>query len=406
MSEVIRMPRRTVAVAAAAVAALAAGTLPAQAAPAGPGGPKLRLGTVRQADNPRDVVRGSYIVTLKSGTKAPSAAGARIAARYGGRISHTYTRALNGYAVELGPVQARRLAADPAVASVAEDVRLRASATQTGPVWGLDRIDQPALPLDSRYTSPNGGGAGVTVYVVDTGVRISHKEFGGRARNGYDFIGKDKVAQDSNGHGTHVAATAAGATYGVAKKAKVVGVRVLNANGEGTLAQVIAGIDWVTKNAVKPAVANLSLGGGVSVELDKAVRASIASGVTYTVAAGNEGIPAGALSPSRVKQAIVVGATNRWDERSYFSNWGPAVDLFAPGEDIRSASHKSDTGTVSFDGTSMAAPHAAGAAALYLAAHPKATPATVEKGLVGKAAAGQIRDSRIGSPNRLLQVSP
>ncbi|MFD5026261.1 S8 family peptidase [Streptomyces sp. NPDC058373] len=404
MSEVIRIPRRTAAVAAAAVAALAVGTLPAQAAPAGPGGPEL--GTVRQADNPRDVVRDSYIVTLKSGTKAPSAAGAKLASRYGGKISHTYQRALNGYAVKLNAVQARRLAADPAVASVAQDVKVRASATQTDPTWGLDRTDQRTLPLDGRYTSPDGGGAGVTVYVIDTGIRISHKEFGGRARDGYDFIGKDKVAQDANGHGTHVAATAVGATYGVAKKAKAVGVRVLNANGEGTLAQVIAGIDWVTKNAVKPAVANLSLGGGVSPELDKAVRASIASGVTYTVAAGNEGLPAETVSPSRVKQAITVGASNRRDERSYFSNWGPTVDLFAPGEDIKSASHKNDTGSVSFDGTSMAAPHAAGAAALYLAANPKAAPSAVEKGLVGSASAGQLRDSRIGSPNRLLQVAP
>ncbi|MFD4987167.1 S8 family peptidase [Streptomyces sp. NPDC058374] len=404
MSEVTRIPRRTAAVAAAAVAALAVGTLPAQAAPAGPGGPEL--GTVRQADNPRDVVRDSYIVTLKSGTKAPSAAGAKLASRYGGKISHTYQRALNGYAVKLHAVQARRLAADPAVASVAQDVKVRASATQTDPTWGLDRTDQRTLPLDGRYTSPDGGGAGVTVYVIDTGIRISHKEFGGRARDGYDFIGKDKVAQDANGHGTHVAATAVGATYGVAKKAKAVGVRVLNANGEGTLAQVIAGIDWVTKNAVKPAVANLSLGGGVSPELDKAVRASIASGVTYTVAAGNEGLPAETVSPSRVKQAITVGASNRRDERSYFSNWGPTVDLFAPGEDIKSASHKNDTGSVSFDGTSMAAPHAAGAAALYLAANPKAAPSAVEKGLVGSASAGQLRDSRIGSPNRLLQVAP
>lgn len=352
------------------------------------------------------MVRDSYIVTLKSGVKAPSAAGVKLASRYGGKISHTYQRALNGYAVKLNAVQARRLAADPAVASVAQDVKVRASATQTNPVWGLDRVDQPALPLDKRYTSPDGGGAGATVYVIDTGIRISHQEFGGRARNGYDFVGKDKVAQDSNGHGTHVAATAVGSTYGVAKKAKVVGVRVLDAYGEGTLAQVIAGIDWVTKNAVKPAVANLSLGGGVSPELDKAVRTSIASGITYTVAAGNEGLPAETTSPGRVKQAITVGATNRWDERSYFSNWGPVVDLFAPGEDIKSASHKNDTGTVTFDGTSMAAPHVAGAAALYLAANPKATPATVEKGIVGKASTGQISGRRIGSPDRLLQVSP
>lgn len=305
-----------------------------------------------------------------------------------------------------GETQARRLAADPSVAAVVQDSRVSLDHTRKNPPsWGLDRIDQGDLPLDKSYTWPESAGSGVTAYVIDTGIRISHRDFGGRAHYGWDFVDGDATAQDGNGHGTHVAATVAGTGYGVAKKADVVAVRVLDDAGSGTTAQVIAGIDWVTKNARKPAVANLSLGGAANAQLDAAVRGSIASGVTYTVAAGNDGLPASLYSPARVKEAITVGATDRTDRRAGFSNWGSRLDLFAPGVDITSAGYASDKGKATFSGTSMASPHVAGAAALYLADHASATPAEVSRALTGRAATGRITDPLPGSPNKLLQVN-
>ncbi|WP_353944807.1 S8 family peptidase [Streptomyces sp. HUAS MG91] len=384
----------------AAVAALSAITLPAQAAPV--------QGRIQGAGEP-GAVAGSYIVTLKGGTRAPSEAGKDLATKYGAKIRHTYSNALNGYAVRADAARAERLAADPDVASVVQDTAVTYDHTdhtqENPPSWGLDRVDQKDLPLDKSYTWPESAGAGVTVYVIDTGIRRTHKDFGGRASSGWDFVDNDAVAQDGNGHGTHVAGTVAGTKYGIAKKANVVAVRVLDDSGSGTTAQVIAGIDWVTKHATKPAVANLSLGGYANAQLDQAVRNSIASGVTYTVAAGNDGLPASLYSPARVKEAITVGATNRKDARASFSNWGTRVDLFAPGVDITSASFASDTGKATYSGTSMASPHAAGAAALYLADHAWATPAEVSKALVEEAVPGRVTGAGPGSPNRLLQVN-
>ncbi|MFD7226265.1 S8 family peptidase [Streptomyces sp. NPDC059892] len=386
--------------AAAAAAAMTALAVPAQAAPA--------VGTVVGADA-KDAVQGSYIVTLKksAGLASASAAGRSVVSEYGGTVKRTYTAALNGYAAELSPAQARRLAADPAVDKVFQDREVHALATQTNPPsWGLDRIDQAALPLNNSFTYPDTAGEGTTVYVIDTGVRITHQDIAGRASNGYDAVDNDNTAQDGNGHGTHVAANAAGTAYGVAKKARIVAVRVLNNAGSGTTAQVVAGIDWVTNNHAARSVANMSLGGGANAAIDTAVQNSINSGVTYAVAAGNSGANAQNYSPARVADAITVGATTSTDARASYSNFGARVDLFAPGSAITSAWNTSDTATSSISGTSMATPHVAGAAAVYLAGHPTATPAQVAAALVNGATNGVVSNPGTGSPNKLLRIVP
>ncbi|MFC8173024.1 S8 family serine peptidase [Streptomyces sp. NPDC057235] len=399
---VMRDSRRRIAAAAVvAAAALSLGSLsalPATAAPAAPEGVIENAGAA-------DTVPGSYIVTLDESAPAETAEGRAIPARFGAKIKRTYTSAVNGYAIELSEAQAKKLAADPAVKSVVQDRVFTIDATQPSPPsWGLDRIDQKALPLDQSYTYPDAAGQGVTAYVIDTGVRISHGDFGGRAFNGFDAIDNDNVSQDGHGHGTHVAGTVAGNAYGVAKKAKIVGVRVLNNQGSGTTAQVVAGIDWVTQNAVKPAVANMSLGGGVDSVLDEAVRRSIASGVTYAVAAGNDGANASNYSPARVAEAITVGATTNTDARASYSNYGSILDIFAPGSSITSSWNTSDSATNTISGTSMATPHVAGAAALYLAANPTATPAQVSTALTTAATPNVVTNPGSGSPNRLLYV--
>ncbi|MEU9710606.1 MULTISPECIES: S8 family peptidase [unclassified Streptomyces] len=386
-------------IATAAAVALATAALPATAAERAP------EGVILNADAP-GTISDSYIVTLKdSAAKSDSAKGKALAKKYGASIERTYRAALNGYAVEATAAEAKKFAADPAVASVSQNRTFTVSATQNNPPsWGLDRIDQRNLPLDQRYTYPDKAGEGVTAYVIDTGVRISHNDFGGRAFNGYDAVDNDNVAQDGHGHGTHVAGTVAGSAYGVAKKAKIVGVRVLNNQGSGTTAQVVAGIDWVTANAQKPAVANMSLGGGADSVLDAAVQRSIDSGITYAVAAGNESTNASTKSPARVADAITVGSTTSSDARSSFSNYGSVVDIFAPGSSITSAWNSSDSATNTISGTSMASPHVAGAAALYLADNPGSSPAQVSAGLVAAATTGVVGNPGSGSPNRLLYV--
>ncbi|MFD8204723.1 S8 family peptidase [Streptomyces sp. NPDC003470] len=393
---------RFAAITGAAAAALAGGlvTVPAQAAPA--------EGRVLAAGSPT-AVRDSYIVTLRkdAGFKASSTAGEKLVEGYGGKVGKTFGSALNGYTATLSAGEARRLAADPAVAAVEQNQRVSlADTTQSNAPWGLDRVDQASLPLSGTYTYPDSAGGGVTAYVVDTGVRITHQQISGRAAYGYDAVDGDTTASDGNGHGTHVATTIAGSTYGVAKKAKIVAVRVLDNNGSGTTAGVIAGIDWVTAHHSGPSVANLSLGGGASATLDTAVRNSVASGVTYAVAAGNSGANASSYSPARVTEALTVGATTSTDARASYSNYGSVLDLFAPGSSITAGWNTSDTATSTISGTSMATPHVAGAAAVYLANHTSATPAQVATALVNGATTGKVTGPGTGSPNRLLRVVP
>ncbi|WP_284575782.1 S8 family peptidase [Streptomyces sp. 2P-4] len=400
-----RTRRKAAAVGVTAVAALALGAaaaLPASAADRAP------QGVIENAGAP-GAVAGSYIVTLKdSAARSTAESGKAVARKYGATIDRTYSAALNGYSVEVSEAQARKLAADPAVKSVVQNRVFTIDGAQgtqpSPPSWGLDRIDQRALPLNSSYTYPDKAGEGVTAYIIDTGVRITHTDFGGRASYGYDAVDNDNTAQDGHGHGTHVAGTVAGGAYGVAKKAKIVGVRVLNNQGSGTTAQVVAGIDWVTRNAVKPAVANMSLGGGADSALDTAVRNSIASGVTYAVAAGNESTDASTKSPARVAEALTVGSTTSSDAKSSFSNYGSILDIFAPGSSITSAWATGDTATNTISGTSMAAPHVAGAAALHLADNPASTPAQVAQALTAAATPNVVTGPGSGSPNRLLYV--
>jgi subtilisin family serine protease len=351
-------------------------------------------------------VEGSYIVVLKDGARTPASA---LASRYQGSVKHTYSTALHGFSVTgMSERQARRLAADPDVEFVERNTVATIQETQSNPTWGLDRIDQASLPLNQKYTYPNTA-ANVTAYVLDTGIRKTHTEFEGRASDGYDFIDNDAVAQDCQGHGTHVAGTVAGRTYGVAKKAKIVAVRVLDCNGSGAWDGIIRGIDWVTQNAKKPAVVNMSLGcSGTNSSLENAVKRSIGAGITYVLAGGNSGQDACGFTPARTPEAITVGASDRTDKRSIWSagssNYGKCLDIWAPGSDIISASHSNDTGTRSMGGTSMASPHVAGAAALYLSANPNATPAQVRDALVNGATPNKITDVKTGSPNLLLKV--
>ncbi|MGW7434647.1 S8 family peptidase [Streptomyces sp. NPDC054849] len=395
--------RRIAGISAMAVAALALGS--AAALPAAAATPAAPQGVIENA-GAAGTVAGSYIVTLNdSAARSTADSGKAVAKRYGARIDRTYSAALNGYSVEVSEAQARKLAADPAVKSVVQNRVFTVDTTQPNPPsWGLDRIDQQALPLNQSYTYPDKAGEGVTAYIIDTGVRKTHQDFGGRASDGFDAIDNDNTAQDGHGHGTHVAGTVAGTAYGVAKKARIVGVRVLDNNGSGTTAQVVAGIDWVTRNAVKPAVANMSLGGGADSALDTAVRNSIASGITYGVAAGNESTNASTKSPARVTEAITVGATTSSDAKASYSNYGTVLDIFAPGSSITSSWGTGDTATNTISGTSMATPHVVGAAALHLAANPAATPAQVATALVNAATPNVVTSPGTGSPNRLLNV--
>ncbi|MCK8438501.1 S8 family peptidase [Streptomyces sp. D2-8] len=346
-------------------------------------------------------VPGSFIVTLDDKANKPA-----LAKKYGGKLQRTYTAALDGFSASgLSSAEAKRLAADPSVSKVVQVKKFSINATQDNPPsWGLDRLDQADTAGDSKYTYPDSAGEGVTAYVIDTGVRISHKDFEGRAASGFDAVDNDNDASDGNGHGTHVAGTIAGAAHGVAKKAKIVAVRVLDDNGSGTTEQVVAGIDWVTKNHQGPSVANMSLGGGADPALDEAVQKAIAAGVTFAVAAGNDSSDAGQGSPARVKEAVTVASSTKDDKQSEFSNYGSVVDVYAPGSDVTSAWNDSDEGTKTISGTSMATPHVVGAAAVYLAGHKDATPEQVAKALTEGATPDKISNPSQGTANKLLKI--
>jgi subtilisin family serine protease len=360
-----------------------------------------------------EAVPGQYIVVFNDGVADAPGLARRMVAAEGGTLLHTYQHSIRGFSARLSASAAEALARNPSVAYVEQDqVVSIGSTTQTNATWGIDRVDQRDLPLSTTYTYANTG-AGVRAYILDTGIRYSHVEFApGRATFGFDAFGGD--GNDCNGHGTHVAGTVGGTLYGVAKGASLVAVRVLDCRGSGTTGGVIAGVDWVTANHVKPAVANMSLGGGASTALDDAVRASVAAGVTYSLAAGNGdflGRPQDACnsSPARVAEGLTVGSTTSTDNESSFSNYGTCVNVLAPGSSITSAWYQSDTETRTISGTSMAAPHVAGAAALYLNENPGATPAQVGKALIDNATIGRItlhsRSTSGGTPNRLVYTA-
>ena len=350
---------------------------------------------------------GGYIVVLSETARAQSRAAqvdlpavvAKARSFRGAQVRAQFENALVGFAAEMTADQAAELAADPRVAYVEPDGPVYAvgSGSQSNATWGLDRSDDRS-GRDGTYTW-NADGTGVTAYVIDTGIRTSHVDFGGRATNGFDAFGGD--GQDCNGHGTHVAGTVGGATYGIAKNVDLVGVRVLDCNGSGSYSGVIAGIDWVVANASGPSVANMSLGGGASSSVDAAVNNAVASGVVMAVAAGNDNRNACNYSPARAADALTVGSTTSSDARSSFSNYGSCVDLFAPGSSITSAWYTSNTATVTISGTSMASPHVAGAAALYLDLNPGASSTEVSDAVNAAATPGVVTNASSAN-DRLL----
>jgi aqualysin 1 len=386
--------------------------------PTAPATPDASVETVAPllAAAPGNGIRDRYIVVLRNGTQNVPGLAKRLVATHGGLLHHTYQHALRGFAATLPAAAVDAVRRNPNVAYVEQDGIATATATQYNAPWGLDRIDQPDLPLNGTYNYYLNGGA--KVYILDTGIRFDHVEFGGRAYAGFDGYGGN--ASDCNGHGTHVAGTVGGSTYGVAKNVSLVSVRVMGCDGWGEWSTIIAGVDWVTANHPNsynpfrpwewvPAVANMSLGGGANTSVDQAVANSIAQGVTYVIAAGNSGIDACSVSPARVSAAITVGATDLSDGRAFFplggsSNYGTCLDVFAPGLNIPSAWHTSSTATLTISGTSMAAPHVAGVAALYLSKYQTATPASVESAIVNAAFMNKLSNVGAGSPNRLLNA--
>ena len=347
-------------------------------------------------------IPGHYIVVLKPSVIDPLAESVNITRQHGGQVTRIYGRALKGFAVKLPDAALQGMRNHPNVDYIEQDQAI--SLNQVSPAnqatWGLDRIDQADRPLDTQYHF-NTTGAGVYAFILDTGIRTDHVEFNGRLLAGYNVVADTNGTNDCNGHGTHVAGTVGGTTWGVAKGASLIPVRVLDCAGSGSYSGIIAGIDWMAASTLRPAVANMSLGGGISSAVNAAVAGAVSKGITMVVAAGNANADACNYSPASEPSAITVGATASNDTRASYSNFGSCLDIFAPGSSISSAWHTSATASNTISGTSMAAPHVAGVAALVLATNPTASPAAVASFLVSRATPNRLDLIGTGSPNLL-----
>lgn len=365
--------------------------------------------SVLSSSQAKGIIKNQYIVILNKDAGPSNDFAKNIAKQHGGKVLQTYDTVLKGFAVYLpeaaGTAFVEAMKKNPNVVSVENDTIMKIDATtQSNPDWGLDRIDQKALPLNSAYSYLQTG-SGTTAYIVDTGILSTHQQFSGRVLSGYTAISDGNGTTDCNGHGTHVAGTVGGSTYGVAKNVSLVPIRILGCDGSGASSNVIAGLDWILKNGKKPAVVNMSLGGGASTSLDSAVENLFNNGYVMVVAAGNSNTDACSSSPARVSKAITVAATDNTDTRASYSNYGSCVDIFAPGSQINSSWIGNNTATKILNGTSMATPHVAGVVAEMLQSTPNATPQTISTNLLNQASSNVVKNPS-GSPNRLLYKSP